>query len=101
MVINTPRKTYFKDNDFQIEYQEYGKVVYIHADVYNWNPRVARKGYIVFTRMQNECKNMGFFQLVAISPNPEFCKMYGGYSLERITHENKEYEVMVWELKSL
>lgn len=98
MEINTPRQTYFKDSDFQIEYQLYDKIVCIHAIVNQWNPRVARKGYVVFTRMQEEYKNKGFERFVSISPNPAFCKMYCGDSIQKINYENKEYEVVVWEL---
>ena len=98
MLINTLRKTYFKDNDFQIEYQEYDDKLCIHADVYNWSPRVAKKGYIIFTRMQKECKDKGFTKMISVSPNPEFCKMYGATSIQKITYKDKEYEVMVWEL---
>ena len=99
MVINTPKQLYFKNDDFNIEYQIYLDSIFIHAEVVNWNPRVAKKGYIVFTKMQKEFKNKGYNQFISISPNPEFCKMYGGTSIQKINYENKEYEVMVWDLK--
>ena len=100
MLISTPKQLYFKNNDFKLEYQVYLDSVFIHTEVINWNPRSAREGYIVFAKMQKEFKNEGCSRFISISPNPEFCKMYGGYSLQKINYENKEYEVMVWDLKS-
>ena len=94
----SPKFLYYKDDDFQIEYQICDtKTIGIHSDVYNFSPRVARKGYLVFSRMEQDFRSQGIELIFTISPNPKFCEMFGGKSIRKIMYGNKECEVLIWE----
>lgn len=95
------RITYYKDEDFHLEYVKKYNEVFLHCTVFNWKLSSLRKGFKVFGRMMNEFANSGVSRLVTVTPNPKFVQMMGGQFLHKHYEDNKEYEVYQWVLKQL
>ena len=37
--------------------------------------------------------------MITITPNPKFVEILGGQTVEEFEYENKQYKVVVWDLK--
>jgi len=87
------RQTFSKTDDFHLEWEIIEEHCHIHCTVDNWNHTLLRAGYREFVRLRKHVREMGYHQMVSLSPNPKFCELFGATSLG----EYKEgYEVMVW-----
>ncbi len=93
------RRTFYQDNDFIIEIEDYLGALVLHCEVSNWKPSVLRKGYSIFAKLEQYAIDNGYSKMLSVSPNPKFCKLVGGVSMSEIVYENKKYEVMIWELQ--
>ena len=93
------RKTYYKDEDFHLQYVEKYDEVFIHCDVFNWKISSLRKGIRVFAKMLNEFEGKGVPHLVTVTPNPKFVQLLGGQFVSTYVDDGKEYEVYQWVLK--
>lgn len=105
MLTETPsRKVFYKDDDFVIETEEYvdsflGRVLLLHCVVSYWKPSALRRGYSVFTDLQDWAEDNKYTCLMTVTPNPRFAKLMGGETLRYLEHDNVKYEVIVWDLK--
>ncbi len=99
MQTQLPRLVYYKDDNFVLELEIVGNVGFLHVECWNWSPSVFKKGLRVFHTLQVEAKEMGLVRLITVSPNPKFCHLFGGTTKTTLTHLEKEYEVVVWDLK--
>ena len=87
------RHTFSKTEDYHIEWEILGKDCHVHVQVYNWKKSVLKEGYAEFVRLKKFVRGMGYDYMVSASPNPKFCRLFGGVSVGRY----REFEVMVWE----
>jgi hypothetical protein len=99
METQSPRITYYENSDFKFEYERAGNEVCIHCEIYNWKLSVLRFGYSVISSLLEECRDRGVEIVYTISPNPKFAKIYGGRSVKTFTLDNKEYEIVIWDLR--
>jgi len=94
-----PKKVYYEDNAFSFQYDIEGPIVNIHCDVQDWKPSILRKMYRVFNTFIEESKKLGIKQIISLSPNPKFAKLFGGVCVKSFVHNNVNMEVVLWELK--
>lgn len=94
-----PRKTFYEDGNFILEYEILDEVAYLHCRVFKFNSKVLRTIYNEFVRLQEDMKAQGIFLLRAVTPNPKFCELFNGKAVSYIFHGLKRYEVVEWELK--
>lgn len=99
METQSRKQVFYEDENFLVEYEFYQDTPVLHCQVYHWTPRTARKSFIIFLRLEDFFKEQGYDRMISVSPNPEFCLMYGAKRGESLVHEGKEYEVMQWDLK--
>lgn len=97
-----PKIVYYQDENLVFEYQveESTGFVFMHCTCNNWSVSVARNLYsILRSFIEGVNKTSGVKKILALSPNPKFCHMYGGKTISTIEYDGKKYEVVVWELK--
>lgn len=94
-----PRKTFYEDSNFILEYEILDGVAYLHCRVFKFNTKVLRILYNEFVRLQEAMKAEGIHLLRAVTPNPKFCELFNGKVVSYIIHDLKRYEVVEWELK--
>jgi hypothetical protein len=100
METQLPKFTYYKDEDFILEYQVFERQMNLHCIVNNWNKTSLRKGYSVFKTLQEEARDTGVIDnLFTITPNPKFAKLFGGEKVSEINYNDIKHEVIVWVLK--
>jgi len=95
----SPKELYYEDKDFKLELEKHEGILYLHCVVTNWTPSSLRRGYLVFTRLQQDALDNGFSKMRTITPNPKFVELFNAYYLPSIEIEGKTYEVMEWDLK--
>jgi len=93
------KQTYYKDDNFILSYEMDDRLVVVHCDVNNFKLSSLKKGYEVFANFMNFVNSNGISLIATFTPNPKFAKLLGGKSVSKFTHEEKEYEVVIWELK--
>jgi hypothetical protein len=93
------RKTYYADELFIVEYEQVEDVVNLHVNAFQFSPSVLKKMYTKFVEMEEFFKQQGIKRMMTITPNPKFCKLFGGETLGFVIYEGKEHEVIIWELK--
>lgn len=93
------KQTYFKNEDYHLEYQVVGLCANIHCTVYNWKPSALKHGYNIFGKMLNEFADKGLEYVITISPNPRFCELMGGELSHTVDYNGEVYGVYKWELK--
>lgn len=88
----------YLDEDFDFHATIVDGEYYLHLETKKWSPSTYKmmKGY--FKDFLSYMKENGVAQVFTISPNPKFVKMFGGEVLGKVIHEEKEYEVIRWEL---
>ena len=94
-----PRKTFYEDGNFILEYETLDGVAYLHCRVFKFNTRVLRTIYNEFVRLQEHLKSEGISLMRAVTPNPKFCELFNGKAVSYIYHGLERYEVVEWELK--
>ena len=93
------RTTFFRDEDFSLEYNEWNNIWFIHCEVSNWTKTSFKKGLSVFRAMHKEALEKGITGLMTITPNPKFCKLLAGeYVGNVVDQQSNQYEVYKWEL---
>ena len=93
------KQIYYEDENFVLAYEIKNGMIAVHCDVSNFKLSALRKGYEVFANFLNFASAKGFKIVCTLTPNPKFAKLLGGESVGKFTHEEKEYEVVIWELK--
>jgi hypothetical protein len=93
------RKTYYTDSTFTVEYEQVEDIVNLHVNATQFSPSILKRMYTKFVEMEEFFKQQGIVRMMTITPNPKFCKLFGGTTLGTIVYENKEHEVIIWELK--
>jgi hypothetical protein len=99
METKSPNHIFYEDESVIFEYEKQEKTVGLHCRVIKWNPQVLRKCYEVFGSFLEICSRTGVERVMSISPNPKFCSLFGAYEESSFVLGNKEYKVMVWDLK--
>lgn len=99
MVMLMSKETYYEDSDATFKYVAYGKELELHCEVFHWSPSVLKKAYRVLGDFMNHMRKQGFEKMFTITSNPDFAKLFGGTTVANIKKDNKEYEVVVWDLK--
>ena len=92
------KTTYYSDENFNLEYEEYEDVRFIHSHVENWKLSVFKQALSVLNTFLAECKEAGVKAVLTVSPNPRWCELFGGYYVNDIRVDGKEYGVYKWEL---
>ena len=88
------KQTFSSTPDYLIEWEIIGEHCHVHALVYSWSKAVLKRGYREIAELKKYIWELGYPQMVSISPNPRFCSLLGATHLG----EFKEgLEVMVWE----
>jgi hypothetical protein len=89
------RVEFSKTSAYLVEVQEIGEEFHLHCQVYNWSKTTLRELYKELASVKQLAKSVGYNKMYSISPNPKFCRLFGGVSLGG----DSEYEVMIWDLK--
>lgn len=93
------KQTIYQDEDCHFEVEDLGKWAFLHVTVQGWSASKFKKMIAVFGQFLNEASGKGYEKMVTISPNPKFCKMFGGKFESAFTQNGTTYEVYAWELK--
>jgi hypothetical protein len=88
------RQTFASNDDYSIEWEIIGEHCHVHCLVHTWKKSVLRQGYQEVVKLKAHVRELGYDQMVSISPNPRFCKLLGATSLGLF---KEGLEVMVWE----
>ena len=99
METSTKRVLYYSDENSSLSYEICDGWVVLHSEIVVWKPSVFKQCLRVLRTLFEELKNNSMYNVMAVTPNPAFSKLFGGVSVSSFTHENKEYEVVVWDLK--
>jgi hypothetical protein len=91
--------TFYEGPDALFQYEVFGKNVFLHCTVAEWKPSTIKKGYRVLGDFMYQMQKQGYEHIFAITPNPKFAKLFGGTFVSDITYEDKQYEVVVWDLR--
>lgn len=81
--------------EYLLEYQYIEGQFHIHCNVYKFNSRVLRDGYMKYAELMDFARWQGFDSMYSISPNKKFCEVFGAVCIG----EQKGYEVMLWDLR--
>ena len=65
----------------------------MHCEVYYWKLSVAKQLYTEFGKLLDLARSLDFVEVWSVTPNPEFCKMYGASFVARFGHNY----IMHWE----
>ena len=94
------KQTYYQDNNFSVEYELAENILNLHCNVINFTTNVLRTMNYVFGKLMNEAREKGYEQLMTVTPNPRFAKLFAGkYQDTLVDDTGKEYEVYTWDLK--
>lgn len=93
------KQIYYEDENFVFSYEMDDSLVLVHCDVTDFKLSSLKKGYEVFANFMNFVECNGVRVVATVTPNPKFARLLGGRTVSTLTHEDKEYEVLVWELK--
>ena len=92
---------FYEGPDALFQYEVFGQSLLLHCEVTEWKPSTIKKGYRILGDFMYQMRKQGYISLATVTPNPKFAKLFGGTSVQKIMYEDKEYEVIVWELKPL
>jgi hypothetical protein len=97
METNSPRITFYKDNDFHFEYEIADNVIGLHAKVNRISHNKLKDWYSILNTFLYRVREAGEYQIFSVSPNPKFCELMGGrYVKSIIGPDGKQYEVYQW-----
>lgn len=97
--MSSERIIYYKDEDGCLEYELYGETLVLHSNIYNWKLSVLKKCLRILNTMFTEAKAKGIEYIMTVTPNPKFAQLFGGRTTYKFEYEEKEYEVVRWDLK--
>jgi hypothetical protein len=98
MEMQTRKHLFYQDSNFIVEIEFIGRVVVLHCSVLNWKLSVMKKTYEVFSELKQLASSSGCTHLVTAPIHPKFAKLFGGSQIGTISVDDKNYEVIVWEL---
>lgn len=98
METQTLKRVYYQDADVTVSVEVANNMAFLHVDVSTWNHSKLKKFYRIFAQLEKDCTDAGLIRMATLSPNPKFAHLFGGTTTSKFKHENKEYEVVVWEL---
>lgn len=98
MEIKPHRFTYYQDEDILFEYEVAEGCILLHCIMHSWKPSILRRGYSIFAKFKQDCKDVGISTFRTLSPNPKFAHVFGGKTLTSFAYNGIEYEEVVWEL---
>lgn len=90
----------YTDEDISIraEVDEFLQVL-LHMEVSNWSKSVASKAKRMSVDTLEALRLEGFTTAYTVTPNPKFVKsICGGTSMNCLSYEGTEYEVILWDL---
>ena len=90
---------YYEDEHLTLELERHGHQIYLHVQARKWSPSIAKHAYSVLHSLFEDMKDSGYQEAWSITPNPKFAKMFGAYTFTKFQYENKQYEVVKWDLK--
>ena len=88
------RQMFSSTEDYSVEWEIIGEHCHVHCLVENWSKSILKEGYGELVKLKEHVRELGYDQMVSISPNPRFCKLLGATSFGTF---KEGYEVMVWE----
>lgn len=88
----------YQDENFEVKVEEKEGILFLHCEVENFNKSVLKQMKVVMEEIKLACTAYGWTQIFSYTPNPKFGRLMGGESIDKFTHLDKEYEVIVWEL---
>lgn len=96
METQSPKNTFYEDENFILQWEEWENRLLVHCEVHRWTPSVLKHGYKKFVEIHQYSKDWGYEYMFTVSPNPKFVKLFGGEVVGKVQFDNKEYEVIVW-----
>jgi hypothetical protein len=90
---------YYEDEFLTLELERYDNQIYLHVQARKWSPAVAKQAYSVLHTLFEDMKDSGYKEAWSITPNPKFAKVFGATTIREFNYENKQYEVVKWDLK--
>lgn len=99
--METQRFDFYKNSDYVFAYSILDGNYFIHCQVTKWTPSVLKSMYRTFAKFILYLNSLDVFVFYTVTPNPEFAKLFNGSSIGKVVDQNKECEVIKWELKSL
>lgn len=92
------RNSYYKDDNFSLEYEVFNGCLLLHCEVKTWNASVLRRCYSVFSDLQKNAFLKGYEKLITVTPNPKFAKLFNGTMVNEVEYGGEKYEVIEWDL---
>lgn len=91
--------TIYEDDDVSFKAERVGTAtLLLHCKVSHWSPAKYKKMLKVFGQFLNESLGyLGYREVITVTPNPKFCKLFGGKTVNSFTYEGKYYEVVRWD----
>ncbi len=99
METQSHKELFFENDDYTLEIERLDDAIGLHCVVRNWTKDSLRHGYTKFAELVNGATKAGYSHIFTITPNPKFAKLFGGETKYKLHYDEKEYEVVVWELK--
>lgn len=94
------KEVFFENDDYTLEIEKIEKSIGLHCIVRKWTLSSLRHGYSKLGELMNKYSQEGYLHMFTITPNPQFAKLFGGETKYKLNYYDKEYEVVVWDLKS-
>jgi hypothetical protein len=92
-------KKYYEDGNVTLELERNEGRIFLHVKVRKWSLSISKHCYSVLNTLFEDMKDSGYTEAFSVTPNPKFAAMFGADSIHKFTHEEKEYEVVKWDLK--
>jgi hypothetical protein len=99
MEMQSLKEVFFQNEDYTLEIEKLDNAVGLHCIVHNWSLSSLKHGYRKVAELMNILQEQGYDYMFTITPNPKFAKLFGGETKHKLTYNNEEYEVVIWELK--
>lgn len=92
------KEVFFENDDYTLETEPFNNMLVLHCTVRNWTASSLRHGYNKLGELMNKASDSGYDQLITITPNPKFAKLFGGEVIDKFSRNNEKYEVVRWDL---
>lgn len=92
------KEVFFENDDYTLEIEPFNNMIVLHCTVRKWTVSSLRHGYNKLGELMNTVSDLGYEQLITITPNPKFAKLFGGEVIDEFSHNNQKYEVVKWDL---
>jgi len=100
MQTQSPRLLFYYDPDFQVEFEPFDDTTAnLHVTARNFSSSVLKRMYLVYAALEDYLGTHGYKKMITITPNPKFCKLFGGTTINTIQYNGKEHEVIEWVLR--